>query len=87
MGLNEALSFLIDQRERNVELLKEACKPTVGNKEALEELQMERKQDELRLERKIGDRHQRVNRAYLLYCVRTESKGFSKTLTHSGMDY
>ena len=57
VDLNEALSFLIDQREKNVQLLEEACKPIIGAKEALEELQMERKHDEIRLERKIGNRH------------------------------
>lgn len=61
MDLNEALSFLIDQREKNVELLEEACKPMIGAEESLEELQKERKRDELRLERKIGDRHQRAD--------------------------
>jgi predicted CopG family antitoxin len=57
VNLNEALSFLVDQREKNVQLLEEACKPIIGAKEALEELQMERKHDEIRLERKIGNRH------------------------------
>jgi predicted CopG family antitoxin len=57
VDLNEALSFLVDQREKNVQLLEEACKPVVGAKEALEELQTERKRDEDRLERKIGVRH------------------------------
>lgn len=57
VDLNEALSFLVDQREKNVQLLEEACKPVIGAKEALEELQTERKRDEDRLERKIGDRH------------------------------
>jgi predicted CopG family antitoxin len=57
VDLNEALSFLVDQREKNVQLLEEACKPVIGVKEALEELQTERKRDEDRLERKIGDRH------------------------------
>ena len=56
VDLNEALSFLIDQREKNVQLLEEACKPITGAKETLEELQMERKHDEIRLERKIGSR-------------------------------
>ncbi len=56
VDLNEALSFLIDQREKNVQLLEEACKPIIGAKEALEELQTERKHDETRLERKIGNR-------------------------------
>lgn len=57
VDLNEALSFLVNQREKNVQLLEEACKPAIGAKEALEELQTERKRDEDRLERKIGDRH------------------------------
>jgi predicted CopG family antitoxin len=57
VDLNEALSFLVDQREKNIQLLEEACKPVIGVKEALEELQTERKRDEDRLERKIGDRH------------------------------
>lgn len=57
VDLNEALSFLVDQREKNIQLLEEACKPVIGAKEALEELQTERKRDEDRLERKIGDRH------------------------------
>lgn len=57
VDLNEALSFLIDQRERNVELLEEVCKPIPEAKEAIDELLKERKQDELRLERKIGNRH------------------------------
>jgi predicted CopG family antitoxin len=57
VDLNEALSFLVGQREKNVQLLEEACKPIIGAKEALEELQTERKHDEIRLERKIGNRH------------------------------
>ena len=64
VDLNEALSFLIDQRdqrEKNVELLEEACKPMGGVKESLEELQVERKNDERRLERKIGNRHKRAD--------------------------
>ncbi|MGD0071941.1 MAG: VapB-type antitoxin [Candidatus Bathyarchaeia archaeon] len=56
VDLNEALSFLIDQREKNVQLLEEACKPITGAKETLEELKTERKHDEIRLERKIGNR-------------------------------
>jgi len=61
VDLNEALSFLVDQREKNVQLLEEACKPVIGAKEALEELQTERKHDEIRLERKIGNRHKCVD--------------------------
>lgn len=56
VDLNEALIFLIDQREKNVQLLEEACKKITGAKEALEELKTERKHDEIRLERKIGNR-------------------------------
>jgi hypothetical protein len=57
VDLNEALNFLISQREKNADLLEKACKPTVGVKETLEELQTERKHDEIRLERKIGSRY------------------------------
>jgi predicted CopG family antitoxin len=61
VDLNEALNFLLEQREKNVVLLEEACKPIAGVKETLEELRMERKHDEIRLERKIGNRHQRTD--------------------------
>jgi hypothetical protein len=61
VDLNEALNFLLDQREKNVAFLEEACKPIAGVKETLEELRMERKHDEIRLERKISDRHQRTD--------------------------
>jgi predicted CopG family antitoxin len=61
VDLNEALSFLVDQREKNAELLEEACKPTVGAAEAVEELQLERKLDETRFERKISRRRQRID--------------------------
>ena len=57
VDLNDALRFLVDQREKNVQLLEEACKPTIGAKEAVEELRTERKLDETRFERKIGSRH------------------------------
>ena len=39
VDLNEALRFLVDQREKSPQLLEEACKPIVGAKEASEELQ------------------------------------------------
>ena len=61
VDLNEALSFLVDQREKNPQLLEEACKPMSGAKEAIEELRRERKVDEARLERKIGHRHKRLD--------------------------
>ncbi len=61
VDLNEALRFLVDQREKNAQLLEEACKPTVGAIEAVEELQMERKRDEARFERKISRRRQRAD--------------------------
>jgi predicted CopG family antitoxin len=61
VDLNEALRFLIDRQEKNVQLLEEACKPMAGAKEVVEELQMERKRDESRLERKVGVRHQRAD--------------------------
>jgi predicted CopG family antitoxin len=59
VDLNEALRFLVDQREKNPKLLEEACSPTIGAKEAIEELERERKVDETRLERKISSRRQR----------------------------
>ena len=61
VDLNEALRYLVDQREKNPELLNEACKPLIGAREAIEELQMERKLDEKRLERKTSYRHQRTD--------------------------
>ena len=61
VDLNEALSFLVDQREKNPQLLEEACSPMIGAKEAIEELERERKVDETRLERKISRRRQRPN--------------------------
>ena len=59
VDLNEALSFLVDQREKNPRLLEEACSPIIGAKETIEELERERKVDETRLERKISRRRQR----------------------------
>jgi len=61
VDLNEALRYLVDKREKNPELLNEACKPLIGAREAVDELQSERKLDEQRLERKISRRHQRTN--------------------------
>jgi predicted CopG family antitoxin len=61
VDLNEALRFLVEQREKNPQLLNEACKPLVGAREAVEELQSERKLDEQRLERKISRRYQRTD--------------------------
>jgi len=56
VDLNEALSFLVDQSKRNPQLLEEACSPMSGAKEAIQELERERKVDETRLERKISNR-------------------------------
>jgi len=50
VDLNEALRCLVDQREKNPILLEEACKPTTGVVEALNELQLERNLDEIRNE-------------------------------------
>ncbi|MGO8807061.1 MAG: hypothetical protein ACLQO7_10760 [Candidatus Bathyarchaeia archaeon] len=61
VDLNDALRFLVDQREKNSRLLEEACSPTRGVTEALEELEKERKLDDARLERKISNRHKRIN--------------------------
>jgi hypothetical protein len=59
VDLNEALSFLVDPREKVPQLLEEACSPMDGAKEAIEELERERKVDEATLERKIRHRCQR----------------------------
>ena len=61
VDLNDALRFLVDHREKNPSLLEEACRPTTGVEEALEELVKERKLDDERLERKISNRHKRTN--------------------------
>ena len=61
VDLNEALRFLVDQREKNPQLLEEACSPTLGAKEAVEELERERKLDEAKLERKISRSHQHTD--------------------------
>ncbi len=61
VDLNDALRYLVDQREKNPRLLEEACSPTIGVKETLEELETERKIDDERFERKISHRHKRTN--------------------------
>lgn len=61
IDLNEALRYLVDQREKKPELLDEACKPLIGAKEVVEELEMERQLDEKRLERKVSRRRQRTH--------------------------
>lgn len=61
VDLNEALRFIIGQKEKKPHLLDEACKPLSGAEEALKELYAERKLDEERLERKIGPRHKRAD--------------------------
>jgi len=61
VNLNEAIRFLINEREKKPQLLDEACKPTPEVEKALKELYKERKLDEKRLERKIGARHKRTD--------------------------
>ena len=56
VDLNEALSFLVDQRERKPQLLEAACSPMTGAEEAVKELERERKADEARIERKNSRR-------------------------------
>jgi len=51
----------LDQRVKNPRLLEEACSPIMGVKEALKELEIERKLDDERIERKISHRHKRTN--------------------------
>lgn len=61
VDLNDAVRYLLDHGEKNIQLLEKACIPTASAKEALDELEMERQLDEARLERKTSPRHQRVN--------------------------
>jgi len=61
VDLNEAIRFLINEREKKPQLLEEACKPIPGAEEALRELYMERKLDEERLERKISSGYKRTD--------------------------
>ena len=56
VDFDEALRYLLDEREKKPWLLDEACKPLPKVEEALNELYRERKLDEERLERKIGSR-------------------------------
>ncbi len=57
VDLEEAVRHLLSlRRPRNPELLKEACRPMSGVREAIKELLEERKRDEERLWRKIGAR-------------------------------
>jgi len=59
VDLDEALRYLLSEREKKPWLLEEACKPLSGGKEMLNDLYRERKLDEERLERKIGGRRKR----------------------------
>lgn len=61
VDLNEAIRFLISEREKRPELLEEACKPVPEVEGALEELYLERKIDEERLERKVGARRKHAD--------------------------
>jgi len=61
IDLDEALRFLIAEREKNPHLLEEACKPVLGAEEALEGLYRERRLDERRLERKVSTGRKRVD--------------------------
>jgi len=61
VDLNEAVRFLVSEREKKTQLLEQACKPIREAEEALEESYQERALDEKRLERKIGVRHKRVD--------------------------
>lgn len=61
VDLDEALRFLIAEREKKPHLLEEACKTIPNVEEALEELYQERKLDERRLERKISTGRKRAN--------------------------
>ena len=54
--LNVTSEFQPDQCGKNEKLLEKACKPTLGVEKSLAELQAERKNEDARLERKIGNR-------------------------------
>lgn len=57
VDLNEALRLLILEKERDPDLLDQACIQTPNAGEALRELRAERRLDEGRLERKAVARH------------------------------
>jgi hypothetical protein len=59
VDLDEALQYLLNEREKKPWLLEEVCKPLSGGKEMLDELYRERRIDEERFERKIGGRRKR----------------------------
>lgn len=61
VDLDEAIRFLIGEREKKPHLLEEACKPIPGVEEALKELYVERELDEKRVERKISIGHKRID--------------------------
>ncbi|MEM2106160.1 MAG: VapB-type antitoxin [Candidatus Bathyarchaeia archaeon] len=61
VDLDEALRYLLSEREKKPWLLEKACKPLPESEEMLEELYRERKLDEERLKRKVGSRHKRSN--------------------------
>ena len=61
VDLNEALRYIINEKERKPHLLDEACKPLTDAEETLNELYAERKLDEERLERKTSPRHKRAD--------------------------
>jgi predicted CopG family antitoxin len=54
VSFDEALEYLLNEREKKPRLLEEAGKPTPEGEEALEELYRKRGLDEKRLERKVG---------------------------------
>jgi len=54
VNLNEAILYLISEKEKRPQLLEEACSPLSESEEALRELLRERTLDERRLERKIS---------------------------------
>jgi len=57
VNLNEAIQYLISEKEKKPQMLDEACKPTPKVEEAIKQLYAERKLDEKRLEQKINLRH------------------------------
>jgi len=61
IDLNEAIRFLLVEKEKKPQLLEEACRPMPEAEKALKELHRERKLDEERLEWKISPRHKHAD--------------------------
>jgi len=61
VDLNDAIRFLVNEREKKPQLLEEACRSISGVEDTLKELYEERELDEKRLERKASIRHKHAD--------------------------